>query len=243
MIVSKANLQTVHATKVDSNIPALDNVHIAEDGSTVAVGGKMMIVVSPVKQELKNKLVNVVQEKGYGSMSVNADTVRKIIRSIPADRKYSGLLEHCNVERIGSRTCCFTMTDGKREQSIVGKVYPREFLPYRTLVQNAVETSEVGKGMRLVMNLKRLLLLLQTIEKVAPDTSGDSPIWVEFTEKNYIIIRALNMITGQRCIGIMSPYGGTEGKWLNVDDWERSFTEEPVKIKHKKVLKHRKKIG
>lgn len=245
MIVSKANLQAVHTTKVDKNIPAIDNVHVAEDGSTIGIGGKMMLAVGPVKDEVKRKLKNVLPEKGEGGLTINSDTIRDIIKNIPADKQFYGLREHCNVERDGDEVLV-TMTDGKRKKRTRGRLFPREFLPYKSLVKKAMETSDSGRSVRIVLNLKRLILLLQTIERAAPDTTGENPVWIEFTDKNYIIIRGLNMINGQRCVAIMSPYEGTEGKWLELDEWERSFLDEP-KVKHKKpivkqkMMKHKKR--
>lgn len=246
MIVSKSNLQAVMVTKVDSKIPAIDNVHIAEDGSTIGIGGKMMLAIGPVKNEVKKKLGNVLKEQGEGGLTISSETIKEAIKNIPADRKFAGLLEHCNVERIDDTEVVVTMTDGKRNKKIRGRLYTRPFLPYKTLMKNAMETSGQGKSLRLVMNLKRLILLLQAIEKSAPDTSGDNPVWIEFTEQNYVILRSVNMVTGQRCVGIMSPYEGIEGKWLDLDEWEQSFLEDesskkaersrPVgtKVKHKK---------
>ena len=254
MIISKANLEAVHTTKVDKNIPAIDNVHVAEDGSTIGIGGKMMLAVSPVKKEVKLKLNNVLQEKGKGGISIGSETVKAVIKSLPADRQFSGLLEHCNVERSkdDDTQVKITMTDGKRQKSIVGRLYTREFLPYKKLMRDAMTASSMGnegKSLRLVLNLKRLLLLLQTIEKVAPDTSGDNPIWIEFTDKDYIVLRGLNMVTGQRVVGVMSPYEGTEGKWLELDEWEKSFIEDEKpkilksKVKHKIVAGKKSIIG
>ena len=246
MIVSKANLQVVHTTKVDKAIPAIDNVHIAGDGSTVGVGGKMMLVVSPVSEEIKLKLKNVVAEKGAGGISVSSDTVRSILKSIPPDRQFKGLLEHCNIEPTEGGEALITMSDGKRKKHITGKLYPRGFLPWETMMKDAMQSCEdngksvkegnnaIGGNMRLVLNLKRLTLLLTTIEKVAPDTSGDNPVWIEFTKSNYIVIRGLNMITGQRVVGVMSPYEGAEGKWLELDEWEKTFVKGNKKVMHKK---------
>lgn len=242
MIVSKSNLQVVHTTKVDKNIPAIDNVHIAEDGSSVGVGGKMMLVVSPVSNEVKHKLNNVLTEKGKGQVSISSDTVRSILKSIPADKQFHGLLEHCNVERVGDGEARITMSDGKRKKSIMGRIYPRKFLPWKRMMQTAMKSSAKNESIKLVLNLKRLVLLLSTIEKVAPDTSGDNPVWIEFTKENYIVIRGVNMITGQRVVGIMSVYEGVEGKWLDLDEWEKSFIDKPKKIKHKKVLKAKKRM-
>lgn len=241
MIISKQNLQAVHVTKVDKSVPALDNVHIAKDGSTAGIGGKMVVVVSPVEGEIKDKITNILPEKGKGGLTISADTVRHILKDMPADRQFKGLLEHCNVERLEGNECRITLTDGKRRRNVVGKVYRREFLPYEKVIKTAMETCSTTGGKRIVLNLKRMLLLLSTIEKVAPDTSGDSPVWIEFTDQNYIIIRGINMVTGQRTIGVMTPYEGAEGKWLDPNDWELSFLDKPKILKTKKKIKHKKR--
>jgi len=245
MIISKQNLQVVHVTRVDSNIPALDNVHIAEDGSTIGTGGRMAVIVSPVRDDVKEKLDNILPESGKDeSLTVSADTVRNLVKDLPADKQFKGLLEHCNIKRNpeNDHECRVMMTDGKRRRNITGRLYRREYVPYKSLFKKAIDSGSKNESVRLVLNLKRLLLLLSTIEKVAPDTSGDNPVWVEFTKENYIIIRGINMISGQRTIGIMSPYTGTEGKWLEPDAWERSFTDENKQsVKHKKKVMHKKR--
>lgn len=244
MIVSKANLKVVETTRVDSKMPALDNIHIAADGSSVGVGGKMLLAVSPVHADVKKKLSNVLDESGTGeAMTISSETVKSILKRFGADRKFGGLLDHCNIESIGKGECRIVMTDGKRTDKLIGKLYHREYVMYKNMVKVAMETvAGKGDGKRIVLNLKRLLLLLNTIDKIAPDSSGDSPVWIEFTPSNYIIIRGLNKVNGQRFMGVMSSYEGIEGKWLDPDSWELSFLkDESVKseivVKHKKVLK------
>ena len=46
------------------------------------------------------------------------------------------------------------------------------------------------------------------------------------------------MVTGQRAVAVMSQYEGTEGKWLELDEWEKSFVEKEKVIKHK-TIKHK----
>lgn len=263
MIVSKQNLLVVHTTKADSAIPALDNVHIAADGSTVGVGGKMLLAVSPVNEKVKDKLQNILEEHGAGDITISSETVKSILKRFGmADKKFDGMLDHCNIETINERECRVTQTDGKRRDRFTGKVYRREYVNYKSVLRTAMESvtgsnnlvcehcgkeMDVDKSKKIVLNLKRLLLLLQTIEKIAPDSSGDSPVWIEFTESDYIVIRGINMVNGQRVVGIMSPFTGVEGKWLDPNDWELSLIEddsvksEPV-IKHKKKLKTKRKI-
>ena len=253
MIISKQNLLVVHTTKVDSAIPALDNVHIARDGSTIGVGGKMLLAVSPVDEKVKEKLANILPEEGEGDITISSETVRGILKRFgTADKKYDGLLDHCNIEKTSEGDCRVTQTDGKRRDRFTGKVYRREFVPYKKVIQPAMQ-NVTGKGKteskKIVLNLKRLLLLLQTVEKIAPDSSGDSPVWIEFTDNDYIVVRGINMVNGQRTIGIMSSYSGVEGKWLEPNDWELSLAKdekEPVdrvvKHKTKKLLKTKKRL-
>lgn len=248
MILSKQNLFAVHCTKADDKIPALNNVHIAKDGSTVGIGGKMFLSVSPISEKVRKKIGNIFEERGTipeKGLTVTADSVKDVLKSIPADRAYGGLLEHCNIEPVkdDERKCRFTMTDGKERTSKTGKLYTRAYLQYKTLFAEAMKTctatEEATPGnKRIVLNLKRLIVLLDAIAQVAPDSSGDNPVWVEFTKDNYLIIRAINMTMDQRAIGIMMPFTGVEGKWLEPNEWERSFLPSaPVNnVKHKKQL-------
>lgn len=263
MLISKQGLMVVHTTKADDKLPALNNIHIAKDGSTVGIGGKMMLAVSPISDKVKKKIANVFEECGEipdKGLTVNADSVKDILKNIPADRKYGGLLEHCNIEPVkgDERKCRFTMTDGKERTTKTGKLYTRAYLEYKKLFAEAMKTCTADEettpgNKRIVLNLKRLRVLLEAIEEVAPDTSGDNPVWVEFTKDNYIIIRAINMSMDQRAIGIMMPFTGVEGKWLQPNEWERSFEDSKMtkmwnregvrNVKHKKsakVIKHKR---
>ena len=259
MLISKQGLMVVHTTKADDKIPALNNIHIAKDGSTVGIGGKMFLAVSPISDKVRKKIGNIFEEKGTipdKGLTVNADSVKDILKSIPADRTYSGLLEHCNVEPIKDgaegaddtpRKCRFTMTDGKERTSKTGKLYTRAYLEYKRLFAEAMKTCTLNEeatvgNKRIVLNLKRLIVLLEAIAQVAPDSSGDNPVWVEFTKDNYIVIRAINMTMDQRAIGIMMPFTGVEGKWLEPNEWERGYlpsVRNDNKDNKDKVIKHK----
>ena len=242
MIVSKQGLRVVEVTKADSKVPVLDNVLIEKDGTCVGSNGKSILMVSPVKPETEDSLNNVLQKTGRAKMVVSADTVKQLLKDLPADKQFGGLLEHCDIERQG-QGCKVRLTDGKRRRSFQGKLYPRDYLPYRKIVEPALSSRD---GQKVVLNLKRLLALLSSIEKICPDTTGESPVWVEFSD-GQIILRGLNHINGQRCIGIMSTYKGIEGRWLEPDDWEKSYLQGDASIpltKHKKkgIVKGKRKF-
>ena len=237
MIISRHNLYVVDITKKDNQIPALDNIHIKKDGSSVAIGGRIMMVVSPVKEKTKSQIKNFLPETNEDDFefTVNADSIKKILQNISTDKKFGGLLEHLNIKKEQGHNCSFKFTDGKRDSNMSAKLYRRAYLPHEELIGKSFETCAKDKpdGMRLVVNLKRLLLLLTAIEKAAPDTSGHNPVWLEFTTDGYIIIRALNMINGQRVMGIMSPLPGNEGKWLELGPWENGFVQKKRTLMHK----------
>jgi hypothetical protein len=251
MIISKQGLMVVHTTKADDKIPALNNIHIARDGSTVGIGGKMFLAVSPISDKVRKKIGNIFEEKGTipdKGLTVNADSIKDILKYIPSDRAYGGLLEHCNIEPIkdDERKCRFTMTDGKERTSKTGKLYTRAYLEYKRLFAEAMKTCTADEeatpgNKRIVLNLKRLIVLLEAIAQVAPDSSGDNPVWVEFTKDNYIVIRAINMTMDQRAIGIMMPFTGVEGKWLEPNEWERGYLPSVRNDNKDKVMKHKQR--
>lgn len=239
MIVSKSGLLVVELTKADNKVPVLDNVHIEKDGTCVGSSGKSVLLVSPVLPETKKSLKNILQESGNDEMTISADTIKTVLKNLPPDKQFGGILEHCNIDKRGNE-CKIQTTDGKRRRSIIGKLYNRGYLPFKKMVGLALSSSERKSGKRIVLNLKRLILLLSSIEKICPDTTNESPVWIDFTDDGQIVIRAINNTNGQRCIGIMTSYKGIEGQWLEADDWEQSFIEEKPEIKRKRRFKAKK---
>ena len=233
MIISKQGLRVVEITTADNKVPVLNNVLIEEDGTCVGSNGKSILMVSPVKQETEDALKNVLNKTEKAQMVVSADTIKQVLKDIPADKQFGGLLEHCDIEKQEGE-CRVRLTDGKRRRSFQGKLYPRKYLPYKKIVQPALSSRD---GRKVVLNLKRLLALLSTIEKICPDTTGESPVWVEFTNEQ-IIVRGLNNTNGQRVIGIMSTYKGIEGRWLDPDAWEVGLSQGEITIPLQKVKKY-----
>jgi len=242
MIISKQGLRVVEITKADNKVPVLDNVLIEEDGTCVGSNGKSILMVSPVKPDTEESLKNVLNKTGRARMVVSSDTIKQVLKDLPIDKQFGGLLEHCDIEKQG-QGCQVRLTDGKRRRSFQGKLYPRDYLPYRKIVEPALSARD---EMKVVLNLKRLRAMLDAIEKICPDTTGESPVWLEFTE-GQIVVRGLNNTNGQRCIGIMSTYKGIEGQWLRPDAWEDMYTQGKDTVpltKHKKnsILNNKRKF-
>lgn len=238
MIVSKQGIMVVYTTKADSKIPVLDNIHIKRDGTTIGCGGKNIIAVSPVSDEVRNKLTDsdILTDSKSAPMTIPASLARELLKDIGADKTFHGLLENCDIKFKGDK-CVIHTTDGKRKRTIEGKIYPRDYLEYQELLGPALVHMEENTGMRIVLNKKRLLHLLECINKIAPDSSDDDYLWVSFTKEGDIVLRGINYATGQRFIACMWAYKQGESKWLELSEWEKGFMPErklPVRKRKRK---------
>ncbi len=214
MIYSRSNLAAALITAKQP--PILNNVHMAE-GTTVAFDGKLLVAVSPVNERVKKEVP--LPESEAGTLTVSAETIKEVLKNMPTDKRFHGLLEHCDVTSAGK----FALTDGKRSRSITGKVFAKDFLDYKSVFQKA-KSSPVAT--RVVLNRHRLKQMLDFLDKACPDGSNEAPVYLEFSEDRDVIARAQNPINGQRAIGYLTSYKAEEGQWLEPDEWERGITGE-----------------
>lgn len=230
MKLSKGNLYAVEMTKEDKNIPALDNVHITKEGATIATNGLAVLAVSPVSDYMKKKVPGNDREM-LTNETVSSETIKEIIKNIPRDTKFKGILEHCDYAN-GT----FDLADLKRKRSISAKTYPREYVNYKDVLVNA--RKKINK-VKCAVNLKRMLSILNTIDKICPDTSKNSAVFLEFTEDNNIFFRCQNVATEQKVIAYMKAYDTSEMAWPELDNWERDLLGvKPLrKIKKMKITK------
>jgi len=229
MILNKSNLVIVDLVKVDVGVPVLNNIHVRKDGTSVASNGRAVVAVSPVGSEVKGKLPLEESRLKEGSegITISAEFIREVLKNMPKDTMFGGLLEHCDIDRSGA----VRLNDGKRQRLLKGRLYDRDYVGFEE-----VFSRKRSGGVRVVVNLKRLLLMLSVISKVCPDSSEETPVFLEFTEQNDIVVRAENRKTGQRVIGIAKSYKSVEGKWLKSNLWEKLLG-----IVNKRVSKKLKK--
>lgn len=240
MILSKSNLQVVHVTKND-RIPVLNNVHIAEDGSTVGSNGQTVLLVGPVQETTKRSVP--LDEVGVGeSVTISEGTVKDILKNLPRDTQFKGLLEHCNVavDQEDETKVNIQLTDGKRPHIITGKRWEKKYINYLDVFRRVNQTKHKA---RVILNLRRLSLLLETIEKACPDSLSTLPLFIEFSEEGDILIRTVNQSNGQRVLGVMSSYKDDGGKWLEPDDWERSIYADRSNSMDSNLALHRNHGG
>jgi hypothetical protein len=238
MYVSKKNLSVVAMTKQDKNIPQLNNVHLAADGSTVGASGRSTMVVSPVQNEIRKRLESILEDSGMSEMTISAETINEVMKAIPADKTFKGMLEHCDVKKLSDREVKFTIYTQKRKKVIMGQLFPRSYIHWKEVIQEACASKVVN---RVVLNVGRLITLLQVAEKIIGDSSGENAVFLEFTEDNDVIVRGRDATSGQRLIGVMSSYVNKEEQWLRMDQWERNITGRQAKKVRKKKVRRRVK--
>lgn len=232
MIVHKSNLRIVDVVREDKGIPMLNNIHIDNDGITSAIGNKIMLVISAVKGEAKKAIEKMQQwgnsNIGKDGITIPADSVKEVLKNIPKDTQFKGLLEHVDVDGEG----VFKLSDGRRQRVIKCTPWKRDYPEWRKLY----DSKKKEGSFRAVYNRKRLLLLLQAIEKCCEDTSGYSPVWLEGCEDGTLLVRSVNMKTGQKALGVVAAYEGKEGEWLDDSEFEQ-------KPRAKKPLPKKKNLG
>lgn len=211
MIFSRANLCAVAITAKDKAIGILNNVFFGRDGTTVGAHSKGIMVVSPVPGETRNR-VPLEGVPMQGDLVIHADSVREVLRNVKKDVKFGGLLEH--VDLCDGR---FTYTDGARTHTIAALQYGRRYVDWRADVRGALS----GGGVRVVVNRRRLMALLDAMDRACPDSSDEAALFMEVG--SVVTLRALNRKTGQRTIGVMRTYDGAEGEWLEDGPWEHSL--------------------
>lgn len=221
MIISRTNMEVVSVTKHDK-VPVLNNVHIQQDGTTIGSNGKVIMAVSPTKDFIRKTLGeqlgnDPLDEKG---LTIDSDIIKDVLKNTPRDLHFRGVLEHCNVKPYDNSSVEFSMTDGKRPKIIKGQRWNRDYINYKE-VFHAAYTSK--KSVKVVLNLRRIISLLDAIDKACPDRTGNAPVFLEFSDSNDIILRSMNFMNGQRVFAVMQSYKGAEGEYIEETDWERSL--------------------
>ena len=231
MIISKQSLNTVLVTAKDKQIPILDNIHIDKDGTVIGAAGNIVVAVSPVLKNIVDKL-HLKSTPLKEGVTISSDTAKKILKNVPNDTTFGGLLEHLDVVSQGGPNVHFIMHDGKQEMNVSGTKYPGQYIKWEEIISRSIKG---GTNKRIIINRARLKLLLETLEKVCPDTSGESPVYMEFTKDDDIIVKAKNLKNGQRCIGVMKTYRYNEEAWINDSKWEARFgssdSQRPVEVR------------
>jgi len=187
---------------------------------------KTMLVVGPVKRAVQKQVGKWLKGTSIErAVTITASTITEVIKNLPKDTMFKGLLEHCVVKanRNSKLKVDIEMSDGKRARTIVGKTFNRDYIKYKNILGKALSDGPANR--KVVLNRKRLMLLLTAMDKICPDGTGDSPLYLTFTKDNDVVLRGENPVTDQRCIAVMKSYEHAEVNWLPLDGWEQQFED------------------
>lgn len=217
MIISRKNLLIYKMTSQDKSIPILDNVFICKDGSSVASNGMSAILISPVDAAMLEHVI-VEDSGGLDEVLVSTESIKEVLKNLPKDTKFAGVLEHCSVGIGRGGKCKFKVYDGKRTRAIDVKHHKKSYIDYRKTLKT-VRDKKVSVST--AINLSRLNGLIAVINEICVDSSHDTPVYIDFTSDGDILIRCLDYKTKQRVIAVMKAYDGVEGNVPELSSWER----------------------
>ncbi len=222
MIYSRASLAVVDAASTDPRRRALNSVHLAEDGSTVAADGRTLVAVSPVREKDAHFPIEEHASPPSGGTCVDLDIVVQATKNLPRDRR--------PITQFAALTRCddqveFTTTDLRKTQR-VGAAPVRDLFPnWRKALAHALRRA---KKTRICVDRKRLQALLKTLDAAAGEGDVDSPVFIEVgEEKDALVLRAESPNTGQRIVAMLTPLD-TKGEWLKRNKWERRILDEAI---------------
>lgn len=217
MLISKSSLEAGRLAAIDKGVPVLNNLCLRTDGSVVAANGKSMIFVSPVPKDIASK-VPLKQEEVSEDIVLSLETVGELGRAVPRDTMFKGVLEHLEVRDGGAEgEVLVKVTDGKRHKDIRCRSYGRRFIDTERVLGDVLGSRKLGQ---VAVNLRRFLSVVETLNKVCPDGSGEVPLYLEFYEKA-TILRTVNLKTGQRAVAIVYNYRPDALTWMEESEWEK----------------------
>lgn len=202
----------------DTDIPGMDTVHITENGTVVGGARNAFVLASPVRKSIKRN-IPLDETELEENITITKDSIKDAMGLISKDTVFGGLLEYLDIEDKGGSALIKTV-DKKKDVRFKASKYRRKYPDYKSVVKRILNT-KVKK--RVIINRARLQLLLETLQKVCPDVSGESPVYMEFTEKDELILRSFNVKNGQRALGVMFNYLYRENDWLDENVWEENL--------------------
>lgn len=228
MIISKAALMAVRLSVVDKDIPLLRTMCIEADGTVVVSNGRVVLCVSPVPQAVR-KNVPLGKLTGsslgcVGSVLLSVETVEQIIKAIPRDTMFKGLLEHCDITAGTGNEMKVTTTDGKRSNAMSVKRVLGKWVNFKAVLRHALSDvrkySDPVEPLRVILNRKRLSNLTDVVDKVLPYDGDFAPVFMEFTAHGDVVFRGENELTGQKLIAVFKGVENVQNHWPNMNDWE-----------------------
>lgn len=233
MIIGRAHL--VLEKVVDDN----GVLQFNSDGSALASNKKVFVALEGVSEAIREKLTvlpggDLSQER----ISVTPETAREILKNVPKDRTYSGLLEHVDVAVGADDAVVVECTDGKRSRKLKFKQRGR-YSDQGAVLRHLYRVLDEGE-FTLCLNRKRLLLMLEAMDKAAEDTSGEAPVWIGISKRGDVALRGFDYKMGRAVLGYIHAYDPEEAVQPEKSPWEQRFSEKRGILKGRTLPKRRK---
>jgi len=214
MLFSRSNLAVRYIASKDPKDGALNCVHFAPDGATVASNGRSLLAVSPANSAEANFPYEGEQAEPFAEgVSVELDIIEDAVRNLPKDRRPS--LQHVAMTQCDATQVELTTIDMRKTKRVSGAPIREEFPHWKTILRKAHASNRVGK---ICINRRELTSLLNAMDEACPDP-GETPVFIEFGgETDGVILRAISYESGQHAVGFIMPLN-TGGKWVQEDSW------------------------
>lgn len=197
MIISKAALQLVELCTPDKDIPVLSCICVEPTGVVVAMNRLVIAAMLPL--EPKKILELPIKSSGHilHQTLFATEAIRGLLRSIPRDRKFAGMLEYCDMDDSGH----VKVYDGKITSSLEIHPIKLKYIEYREEFRRAVSPSPAsGTSM---FNRKRFKVFVDVMEKVCAYDGDFSSMYMSDSNGEYITVRVYNERTEQWLIGLL----------------------------------------
>jgi len=224
--------QSLQAASIIAAIDKPELVYLCE-GAAYALNRKAAIMLSPMTEERAK--VTPLNNTGNFKFSVTAEAVRSIIKLIPADKLFKGLLECTDVSVNGS-TAEWTVSDGRRNHLMkcnCGTYDDRLISGLRKTWNRRWEEGNPAKISAL--NITRVAVLFDAMKYAGCASSGEEPVWLRCCDDGTVLLRAVNYGTQQRVLGMCAAYDAEEGQMPEWTQWERQLNAKgPLKWSKRK---------
>lgn len=220
MILSKASLGVAAIAAVDKAIPALGNICICADGSAIALNSAVIVAVGPVENRVRDAVPLDKGPDGFlpsDQIILSADAARTIVKAMPRDTLFKGLLEHVSLARSGEQISA-QVTDGKRKTNTLFNRASQRWVEWRSIFRRVLRAPVAGV---VYVNRRRLENVLDTLRAVCPYSGEFSAVKITMGTDGSMSLRAVNEMTGQRVV--IGFAGSTSASWPEDTTWEKGL--------------------
>jgi hypothetical protein len=154
-----------------------------------------------------------------GRIVVSAGAVEQVLRAMPRDTQFKGLLEHCDIELPepgGMDVVVHLNESGKRRHQIHLKRMNFDYPDYQKVFRDnwAERRQQQCRSEYVCLNRKRLSNIVAVMDRVCNYDGAFAPTWWSGGIGGSVFMRALNELSGQRMVCLFS---GSDTGWLELD--------------------------